>query len=48
MLAGRAFLGCFRAFVNVAAVSAVPLHHRFLLEYFTGGYLAPGSRNINQ
>jgi len=26
--------------VNVAAVSAVPLHHRFLIEYFTGGYIS--------
>jgi hypothetical protein len=39
MLAGKALLGCFSAFVNVAAVGEMLLHHRFLFEYFTGGYI---------
>ena len=36
MLAGRAFSGCFGAFVDVATVGAVPFHRGFFLENFTG------------
>ena len=35
MLAGRAFLRCLGAFVDIATVGAMPFHRSFLLEYLS-------------
>jgi hypothetical protein len=39
MLAGRAFAGGLRTFVDIAAVCALPFHNLFLSEYFARGHI---------